>query len=74
MNSPDTQTVCQPTSEDVALATFIVSSLCMEDYVHLNLQNCDSRQDYVNAIQLCASILAHQRGAGDDAPSLPFRW
>ena len=72
--STETQTALQPTCEDIALATLIVACLSYEGYVPLNLQNSDSRQDYMNSIRLTAALLASQRAPSGEIPALPFQW
>jgi hypothetical protein len=63
-----------PDCEDVALATLIVASLHFEGYLPLNLRNSDSRQDFLNAVELCATILQRSKAEPDDVPHLPFPW
>jgi hypothetical protein len=70
---PDKSTSA-PDCEALAVATLIVASLHFEGYLPLNLQNSDSRQDYVNAIELTATIIARTKAEPGDVPSLPFVW
>ncbi len=64
----------EPRAEDVQTAAFIVGSLCHEGLLSLNLKSSDSRQDYINSIQLCAVILTTTRKDCGDQPELPFVW
>lgn len=57
------------------LAAFLVGSLCYEGYLPLNLNDSDSRQDYVGAIRLTAAILdLMQPKPNGDQMELPFVW
>jgi hypothetical protein len=60
--------------DDVGLAAFIVGCLCHEGYVPLNLGSSESRQDYMNAIRLTASILTETKPDDGGATQLPFPW
>jgi hypothetical protein len=60
---------------DVGLAAFIVGSLCHEGYVPLNLNNSDSKQDFMGAIALTAAILTQTKATDDGGMTqLPFDW
>ncbi len=64
----------EPTCEEVAIATLIVGCLSFEGYLPLTLANKDSRQDYMNSIQLTAKLLAYTRHDPVNPPTLPFAW